>query len=339
MTASNSNQEWIVQPGTDVYGSDGQKIGEIEDIRDGHLIVRKGFLFTRDLQVPFSAIAGHTEDRIDLSVTANQAGEEDWGTASETAGVGADPTGSGVDNAANDDIEALSESDSDTSAVSGDIDRATAEATTTTDSAGDYAADTYTTSGMGANDADTTDVGGMTTTTTGDTTSGTVEADRAAATGSSPDYAVDTGRNDTDTVQVPVVEETLEATKHGVERGAVRISTNVTEHEATLDVPVTEERVRVERHAVDREADGTAFTGDNQTITMPVHGEDVDVQKQARVVEEVEISKEAVQETRHVTDTVRRQDVDVDVDDSGVQQADSAMRTDSSDGSDTEGKR
>ena len=336
MTASNSNQEWIVQPGTDVYGSDDRKIGEIEDIRDGHLIVRKGFLFTHDLQVPFSAIAGHTEDRIDLSVTADQAGAEDWATAGETTGSGADQTDT-------------------TSVTTSDIDRATAGATTTTDSAGDYAADTYNTSGTRANDADTTgvgmtDAGGMTTAathdreatsvmaTSGDATTGTVgDADRASTSGSSPDYAVDTGRDDTDTVQIPVIEETLEATKHGVERGAVRISTNVTEQEASLDVPVTEERVRVERHAVDREADGTAFTGDNQTITMTVHGEEVDVEKRARVVEEVEIGKETVHETRHVTDTVRRQEVDVD--ESGVQRTDSATRTDRSDPSDTEGNR
>ena len=112
-------------------------------------------------------------------------------------------------------------------------------------------------------------------------------------------------------IAVPVVEEELTATTRGVERGSVRVETNVTERDETLSVPVTEERVHVERHAVDRPASSSDISADGAVIDVPVHGEEVELQKQARVVEEVEISKEAVQQTEQVSGTVRREDVEV----------------------------
>ena len=290
-----SNQDWVVHPGTDVYGSDDKKIGEIEDIRDGHLVVRRGFLFTHDVQVPFSAIAGHTEDRIDLAVTSDQAKDETWDTAAGTAGTGTDVTASGHGYAANDD---------DTKGGSA------------------FAGDTSAVTASGADNA------------TSGTTTGTAGAGTATRTSRSDhDDAVDTDRDNIAYVHIPVIEEDLEATKHDVERGAARVSTTVTEREASLDVPITEERVHVERHPVDREAIDADFTGDSETIEVPVRGEDVDVQKRARVVEEVEIGKDAVQETRHVSDTVRRQDVDVD--EHGVTSTDASTRTNRRDTSDT----
>jgi uncharacterized protein (TIGR02271 family) len=114
-----------------------------------------------------------------------------------------------------------------------------------------------------------------------------------------------------DTIAVPVVEEELNASTRAVERGAVRIETNVTERDETLSVPVTEERVHVERHAVDRPATDADLSTGPETIEVPVHGEEVDLSKRARVVEEVEISKDAVEQQQQVTGTVRREDVSV----------------------------
>jgi uncharacterized protein (TIGR02271 family) len=138
------------------------------------------------------------------------------------------------------------------------------------------------------------------TTTTTDT-----YTDRAA-------YTDTTTVDDGETINVPVREEELTATRRQVERGAVRVEKDVVEEEQTLEVPVTEERVTVQRRTVDREAtaDDTAFAGGS--IEVPVRGEEVDVQKRARVTEEVEIGKEAVERTERVSDTVRREEVRVD---------------------------
>jgi uncharacterized protein (TIGR02271 family) len=127
-----------------------------------------------------------------------------------------------------------------------------------------------------------------------------------------------THQQDNDSINVPVQEEELTATRREVDRGAVRIEKDVIEEEQTLDVPVTEERVTVQRRAVDREATAgeTAFQGGS--VDIPVTGEEVDVQKRARVTEEVEIGKEAVGRTERVSDTVRREEVRVDESDAGM---------------------
>ena len=75
---STSNSDLVVQPGTDVYGSDGEKIGKVDTIEGDYLVLRKGFFFPKDHYIPFSAISGHTGDRIDLNVSSEQATNQDW---------------------------------------------------------------------------------------------------------------------------------------------------------------------------------------------------------------------------------------------------------------------
>ena len=85
-----SNQDWVVQPGTDVYGSDDKKIGEVDDIQNGYLVVRKGFFFPKDHYIPFSAIGAHTEDRINLNVSSDEASSQNWDqmpSADQTTGT------------------------------------------------------------------------------------------------------------------------------------------------------------------------------------------------------------------------------------------------------------
>ena len=271
-----SDQQWTVQPGTDVYGSDDRKIGSVDDIQDGYLVVHKGFFFPKDHYIPFSAINNHTEDRINLNVTADEATNQDWDQVPSGA-TGTTTTTSTYDN---------------------DTTRTGYDTTVPATNAGDY---------------DTT----TTTTTTGYDTNQR-DTDRTR---------VD---RDTDRINVPVVEEELTATKRGVERGAVRVETNVTEREETLDVPVTEERVHVERVSVNRDATAADMSNQSGTIEVPVYGEEVDMQKRARVVEEVEISKDAVQETRQVSGTVRREDVEV-IDETGGNVTDTGTTTDRND--------
>ncbi len=71
--AGPEREEWVVQPGTEVYDAAGKKIGGVTDIQGGELIVQKGGLFAKDYRIPFSAVATHTDDRIDLSMSADEA--------------------------------------------------------------------------------------------------------------------------------------------------------------------------------------------------------------------------------------------------------------------------
>lgn len=278
-----TNQDWVVQPGTNVYGSDQNKIGEVDDIQDGYLIVRKGFFFPKDHYIPFSAIANHTEDSIYLNVTADEATNQQWDTQPEgyvdrsmTSGATGGTT---------------------TAYAANDLDNTTVPGTT----------------GSGVVDADRADdqlfgeTGVADTATTSDAYADTTESATPFEHRNQGTGHID----ESDDIRVPVVEEELAARTRGVERGQVHVETRVSEAEQTLEVPVTEERVRVDRVRVDRAATAEDLSVDGATIDVPVYGEEVDVDKRARVVEEVQISKDAVQETRAVSDTVRREDVEV----------------------------
>jgi uncharacterized protein (TIGR02271 family) len=119
-------------------------------------------------------------------------------------------------------------------------------------------------------------------------------------------------RTSSESLRVPVHEESLQAAKRTQSAGEVAVNTRVTEREESLDVPVTREQVDVRRVAVDRPAaqDERAFA-DGGTIRVPITEEQVEVTKTPRVVEEIEVSKRPVTETRRVSDTVRREEVDV----------------------------
>lgn len=74
----NSSYASQVNIGTDVYGSDDDKIGSVADIGPNYFIVEKGFLFTTDMYVPMTAIASATEDRIYLNVAKDQVDQQGW---------------------------------------------------------------------------------------------------------------------------------------------------------------------------------------------------------------------------------------------------------------------
>jgi uncharacterized protein (TIGR02271 family) len=243
-----TSQEWTITEGTDVVGSDGEKVGEVVAVQDNYVVVEKGFFFPTDYYIPSSAITNFDGDKVYLNVTKDAALNQGWDT---------EPTGT-TDTYVDETVGTSTGTYADQTVGTTDVDR------------GDYAA---------------TDRTGYTDTTTVD---------------------------DSDTINVPVREEELTATRRQVERGAVRIDKDVVEEERTLEVPVTEERVTVNRRTVDREAtvDDTAFEGG--AIEVPVRGEEVDVEKRARITEEVEIGKEAVQRTERVSDTVRREEVRVE---------------------------
>jgi uncharacterized protein (TIGR02271 family) len=114
--------------------------------------------------------------------------------------------------------------------------------------------------------------------------------------------------------RVPVVEEEVRIGKREVERGGVRVRTEVSEKPVEEQVNLREEHVRVERRPVDRPATqadlNKAMTESNLEVTE--RAEEAVVQKNARVVEEVVLGKEQTERSETVRDTVRRTDVEVE---------------------------
>lgn len=68
----------MITTGTDAYGSDGEKIGNVAAVEGTYFIIEKGFLFTTDLYVPTSYVTGVDDDGVQLSLTKDQIENEDW---------------------------------------------------------------------------------------------------------------------------------------------------------------------------------------------------------------------------------------------------------------------
>jgi hypothetical protein len=67
-----------IELGTPVYGSDGQKIGDVAEIQPHWFVIEKGFIFTKDLYFPMSAIDGEHDDGIRLNMTKPEIESADW---------------------------------------------------------------------------------------------------------------------------------------------------------------------------------------------------------------------------------------------------------------------
>jgi len=67
-----------IQTGTDVFGSDGEKIGDVAGVADSYFIIEKGWIFTTDIYVPMSAIVTADDDRIELNLTKDEIENGDY---------------------------------------------------------------------------------------------------------------------------------------------------------------------------------------------------------------------------------------------------------------------
>jgi uncharacterized protein (TIGR02271 family) len=67
-----------IQPGWDVYGSDDEHLGSVDEVRDSYLIIQKGLFFPKDIYVPFSAVTRADENGVILDVTKSELESRDW---------------------------------------------------------------------------------------------------------------------------------------------------------------------------------------------------------------------------------------------------------------------
>ena len=67
-----------IQTGTSVYGSDGEKIGDVAGVADNYFVIEKGFIFTTDIYVPMSAVSSADDDGVNLSLTKDEVENSDW---------------------------------------------------------------------------------------------------------------------------------------------------------------------------------------------------------------------------------------------------------------------
>ncbi len=76
--------QFVPREGMTVYGSDGDKVGEVDAVETDYFVVRKGFFFPEDHYIPLSAVNNADEDNIYLAYTKDQVLEQQWTTAPDT---------------------------------------------------------------------------------------------------------------------------------------------------------------------------------------------------------------------------------------------------------------
>ncbi len=67
-----------IENGWDVYGSDGEKVGNVAEVGSNYLLVQKGWFFTRDLYIPTSAVASVRQDEVRLSLASGEIEQQGW---------------------------------------------------------------------------------------------------------------------------------------------------------------------------------------------------------------------------------------------------------------------
>jgi uncharacterized protein (TIGR02271 family) len=69
---------WEIDHGWDVFGADGDKVGDVADVQNNYITVSKGFIFKTDMYIPVSAISNVEHDRVYLNVSKNDIERQGW---------------------------------------------------------------------------------------------------------------------------------------------------------------------------------------------------------------------------------------------------------------------
>lgn len=73
-----AGRTWQVRLGAKVFGSDGAKIGTLEEVHPTYLTVAKGFLFQTARHIPNSAVEQADDDTVYLNLTGTQVADQAW---------------------------------------------------------------------------------------------------------------------------------------------------------------------------------------------------------------------------------------------------------------------
>lgn len=81
---NNDQSNLNLTPGMDVKGSDGEKVGSVQDVQGNYVVISKGFLFPHDYYIPFNAITSADEKNVYLNVTKDEALNQGWDAVPDT---------------------------------------------------------------------------------------------------------------------------------------------------------------------------------------------------------------------------------------------------------------
>ncbi|MBA2736281.1 MAG: YsnF/AvaK domain-containing protein [Pyrinomonadaceae bacterium] len=118
--------------------------------------------------------------------------------------------------------------------------------------------------------------------------------------------------SDSSTTVIPVIHEEIVVDKYIVEKGRVRVSKRISEHEEIIDEPVFHEEVKVERVPINKIIDvSPSVRQDGDTLIIPIVEEQVFVQKRLVLVEELRVRKEVVETHQPLKITLLKEQVEI----------------------------
>ncbi len=88
-----TGQQWHFQQGDAVFGTDGDKIGDVAAVHAAYLVVDSGFLAAARHYIPISAVANYEAGTVYLTVTKDELRDQGWDV--EPAGDDETTTGTG----------------------------------------------------------------------------------------------------------------------------------------------------------------------------------------------------------------------------------------------------
>lgn len=76
-----------IQPGWDIIGTDGEKIGDVDEVHPHWNVIfaKQGIFFPKDLYIPASAVTGVERDTVYVNTTKDQAEARGWDKKPEIA--------------------------------------------------------------------------------------------------------------------------------------------------------------------------------------------------------------------------------------------------------------
>lgn len=112
---------------------------------------------------------------------------------------------------------------------------------------------------------------------------------------------------------IPLHDEVLSVGKHTVERGRVRITTEVRERQETVEQELDSDSVEVVRVPVGRPVDAAPEPRhEGDVLIIPVVEEELVVTKRLVLREELHIRKRTTRRTERVTETLRSEEASVE---------------------------
>ena len=252
-----AQQYSMVSSGWDVYGSDGEKIGTVDEVGQDYLLVRKGLIFTTDVYVPHNAITQIDADQTAafINVPKDAIDSQGWNDAPMSTGSYTQ------ESTADEGYMATS-----TQSVGGTgYDTTDYETTDQTTQTTDYAATAQTT------DSDTIRVPRY-------------EEELRAGTQTVEAGEVEIRKDvvqEQRTIEVPVTREDVEVRRVAVNREATADDTAFTDSGDTLRVPIREEQVVVskEPRVVEELEIRKVAHQETQQVSDTVRREEVDVER------------------------------------------------------------